>query len=238
MIQVNSISKAWLNRTVLHGVSFSLKPGKSFVILGQSGIGKSVLLKILAGLITPDTGAVQIRSHNIGMLFQRNALFDSFSVEENLEFPLKERTTLTKIERKKRILKFLEWVELSQCEHLFPHELSGGMQKRLGIARALIVEPEVIFYDEPTAGLDPITSRTIADLILRLKKEMASTLVCVTSDVLRAFQLADSIGLLIRSSQGARLTLAGTPEEAGRSTDPSLQQFLRGLTHGPLTNSI
>ncbi|MBI3558529.1 MAG: ATP-binding cassette domain-containing protein, partial [Deltaproteobacteria bacterium] len=119
--------------------------------------------------------------------------------------------------------------------HQFPDELSGGMQKRLGIARALIVEPEVLFYDEPTAGLDPITSRVIAELMLRLKAEFGTTVVVVTSDVMRAYQLADKIGVLIHKPDGAILTQAGTPSQAKASKDPAIQQFLQGLTHGPLT---
>jgi phospholipid/cholesterol/gamma-HCH transport system ATP-binding protein len=167
-------------------------------------------------------------------------------VFENLNFTLQERTSLSPGQRKNKIKKFLEWVELSDAIWKFPDELSGGMQKRLGIARALIVEPEIILYDEPTAGLDPITSRMIADLILRLRKELGTTLVTVTSDVNRAFQLADRIEFLTKSTDntdsyagsdystantehvGATLKNAGTPEQTRASTDPFIQRFLRG----------
>jgi phospholipid/cholesterol/gamma-HCH transport system ATP-binding protein len=221
---------------VLHRVSFHVAPGQSYVVLGQSGVGKSVLLKIMAYLLPPDEGNVRIGTRDIGMLFQKNALFDSLTVHENLEFPLRERTRLKREERKERITKFLDWVGLPGTGKLFPDELSGGMQKRLGIARALIVEPRVLFYDEPTAGLDPITSRLIAELMLRLKRELGTTIVVVTSDVMRAYQLADRIGVLMRTPEGAVLAQAGSPDEARASKDPAIQQFLQGLTEGPLTS--
>lgn len=235
MIQARNISKRFFTQPVLSRISFDVARGESLVVLGQSGSGKSVLLKILANLILPDEGSVQIDTRDIGMLFQKNALFDSLTVFENLEFPLRERTELKAAERRAKIQKYLEWVGLPGTAHQFPDELSGGMQKRLGIARALIVEPEVLFYDEPTAGLDPITSRVIAELMLRLKSELGTTIVVVTSDVMRAYQLANQIGILIRGPNGAALVNAGTPDEAKASQDPAIQQFLKGLTQGPLT---
>ena len=235
MISVRGVSKRFYTQPILNRVSFEVGKGESLVILGQSGVGKSVLLKILAKLIAPDQGEVRIETRNIGMLFQKNALFDSLTVQDNLEFPLRERTSLSRADRRKKALQFLEWVGLANTGHQFPDELSGGMQKRLGIARALIVEPEVLFYDEPTAGLDPITSRVIAELMLRLKKEFGTTLVVVTSDVMRAYQLADHIGVLIKKPAGAELTMAGTPAQARVCKDPAIQQFLQGLTQGPLT---
>lgn len=235
MIHCHNVSKRFLESPILKDITFEVQSGSSLVILGQSGVGKSVLLKILAQLILPDAGRASLKTKNIGMLFQKNALFDSSTVFENLEFPLRERTRLKSKERIEKIKKFLSWVELSGSEDKFPHELSGGMQKRLGIARALIVEPEVLFYDEPTAGLDPITSRMIIDLILRLKKEFHTTLVSVTSDVLRAYQLADRIGLLMKTPEGAVLLDAGAPAQAQLSKDPAIHQFLKGLIDGPLT---
>ncbi len=237
MIRAEQISKTFFSQKILKNICFQVMQSKSLVILGQSGVGKSVLLKILAGLLNPDQGRAEIKTKNIGMLFQKNALFDSLTVFENLEFPLQERTKLSTNERKEKINKFLEWVGLEKTEKLFPDELSGGMQKRLGIARALIVEPDAIFYDEPTAGLDPITSRMIADLILRLKKELGTTVIAVMSDVMRAYQLADTIGLLIRDPQGAYFLETGTPEQTRQHPNPAVQQFIKGLTHGPLTGS-
>lgn len=236
MIEIQNISKRFFSHAILNKVSFEVARGQSLVILGQSGVGKSVLLKILANLIVPDQGSVRIDTRNIGMLFQKNALFDSLTVHENLDFPLREHTDLSEASRKLKVEKYLQWVGLAGTGHQFPVELSGGMQKRLGIARALIVEPEVLFYDEPTAGLDPITSRVIADLMLRLKSELKTTVVVVTSDVMRAFQLGDQIALLMRSPEGAIFVPAGSPEEAKASTNPAIQQFLKGLTKGPLTS--
>lgn len=238
MISVHNLSKQFYLLPVLHRINFTVERGKSFIILGKSGSGKSVLLKTITNLLPSDEGTVHIQSQNIGMVFQKNALFDSMTVEENLDFPLRERTSLSTKERKKEINSFLEAVELPNTNNLYPHELSGGMQKRLGIARTLITQPEVVFYDEPTAGLDPITSRMIADLILRLKASHKVTLVAVTSDVLRAYQLGDELGLLIPAERGATLKMAGTPEQARNSKEEDIQQFLKGLTHGPLTSDL
>ena len=238
MIEVSHVTKRFYSLPVLHAVSFHVKKGETYVVLGQSGVGKTVLLKILAGLLNPDSGHVRISTRSIGMLFQKNALFDSLTVQDNLDFPLREHTDLKAVDRRIKTANFLEWVGLSGCESLFPHELSGGMQKRLGIARALIIEPEVILYDEPIAGLDPITSRMIIDLITRLKAQFGTTIIGVTSDVLRAFQMADQVGLLVRAPLGATLIHAGTPAEARANPNAAIQQFLTGATKGPLTSAL
>ena len=237
MIEVCNVRKSFFNQTVLSRISFTVEEAKSLVILGQSGVGKTVLLKILAQLLSPDEGTVIVRSKNIGMLFQKNALFDSLNVYENLEFPLKEKGEKDALKRKQKIEKFLDWVGLSQSVYLFPDSLSGVMQKRLGIARALIIEPKVLFYDEPTAGLDPITSRKIADLILNLKKEFGSTIVSVTSDVFRAYQMADRIGLLYKTEEGANFLETGTPEETKNNKNELISQFVQAKTKGPLTET-
>ncbi len=238
MIEVSQVARSFVGQTVLRSVSFQVEAAKTYVVLGQSGVGKSVLLKVLAGLLSPDEGHVRIGTRSIGMLFQKNALFDSFTVRENLEFPLREKTPLKAADRSQKISQFLDWVGLSGTENLFPSELSGGMQKRLGIARALIVEPEVILYDEPTAGLDPITSRMIIELIMRLRNQLGTTVVTVTSDVLRAYQMADCIGLLVKGPHGATLLEAGSPDQTRNSPDASIQQFIKGLTKGPLTSAL
>ncbi|MGE4234335.1 MAG: ABC transporter ATP-binding protein [Bacteriovoracia bacterium] len=194
MITLEKVYKSFSGQSVLKDISVEIQPQESFVVLGKSGVGKSVLLKVIGKLLAPDSGVVSLKTSNVGMLFQKNALFDSMTVNENLDFPLREKTKLKKNDRKQKIAKFLEYVELSHAGEKFPNELSGGMQKRVGIARALIIEPEIMLYDEPTAGLDPITSRMITELIVRMQKEVHATLVSVTSDVPRAFELANTKG--------------------------------------------
>lgn len=234
MIQVDRLAIQFDSQNIFEDVSFLVPREGSAVIVGPSGSGKSVLLKIIAGLISPTAGSVRLETQNYGMLFQKNALFDSFTVEENLLFPLKERLKVTGSEALSRSERLLKAVGLYESRYLLPDEISGGMQKRLGIARALIVEPEVILYDEPTAGLDPITSRVIADLILDLKRERRSTLLTVTNDMQRAYQLGETIYLL---AQG-RLTRGGTPDETRNTSDPALAQFIRGSRKGPLTEAF
>lgn len=235
MISLENVSKNFSNTPILHSICMDVKKGSSYVILGQSGSGKTTLLKIIAGLIEPTEGKVTLSTTNIGMLFQKNALFDSLTAIENLDFTLRERTQLKPHERKKLCLQYLESVELSGKEDLYPSELSGGMQKRLSIARTLILRPEVILYDEPTAGLDPITSRLIANFIFKLKQEMGSTLVVITSDIFRAFQLGNILGIFIKNPQGSILKEIGSPALAQQSTDPYVVQFLQGQTTGPHT---
>jgi phospholipid/cholesterol/gamma-HCH transport system ATP-binding protein len=231
MIQIHGLGKCFGKQWVFRNAELSVAQGESVALIGPSGGGKSVLLKTVSGLLQPDEGTVTLGSRDIGMLFQKNALFDSLTVEENLTFPLRERKGLTGDPARTRARKMLAAVGLAGNEALFPDELSGGMQKRLGIARALIVEPEILLYDEPTAGLDPITSRTIADLIRELRAQTRSTLLIVTNDMQRAYQLGDRIALL---AQGT-LTIGGTPPEVQRSSDARIQQFIYGKKEGPLT---
>ena len=231
MITVNNLIKKFDESIILNNINLSVKKNSTTVIIGPSGCGKSVLLKVLAGLIPYESGNISIQSNNIGMLFQKNALFDSLTVEENLLFPIQEKKGSIDSKDKQKAKHFLEEVGLDGCQNLYPDELSGGMQKRLGIARSLIINPEVILYDEPTAGLDPITSRKIADMILTLKKEVQGTVVMVTNDMQRAFQIGDEIYLLANGE----LKKGGTPEQVQSSQDPALKQFIYGLQNGPLT---
>jgi phospholipid/cholesterol/gamma-HCH transport system ATP-binding protein len=231
---------------VLRDVSLSIRAGESFVLLGPSGMGKSVLLKLMAGLIAPTEGkvlwghddAMTLRGENrvkwmrqMGVVFQKNALFDSLSVFDNVAFPLRETTELAELHLERRVAFFLEAVGLSHAKDLFPNEISGGMQKRLGIARALALEPKIIFYDDPTAGLDPITSRKIVQLILDLKKQMNSTIITITNDMNRAYQVADRLGMVV----DAELLITGNVEETKKFRDARVQQFIRGAIEGPLT---
>jgi len=234
MIRVQNVSLRFKDRLILENVNFEVAAGSALGIIGPSGAGKSVLLKMIAGLVSPTKGQIEVQSKKVSMLFQKNALFDSFTVQENLLFPLRERRKITGTPAKKLAAHFLSAVGLKGCEELYPDEISGGMQKRLGIARALIVQPEIILYDEPTAGLDPITSKTIADLIQDLRCESKSTLLTVTNDMQRAYQLGDRLFLL---AQG-RLTFGGTPKEVQSTQDPSIRQFIYGLKKGPLTSGL
>jgi phospholipid/cholesterol/gamma-HCH transport system ATP-binding protein len=234
MISVQGVGKKFGETWVFRNVSFSAQRGSATALIGPSGSGKSTLLKTIAGLLTPNEGRVSLGSEDLGMLFQKNALFDSLTVEENLLFPLRERKKIKGAPARARAAELLNEVGLAGSEHLYPNQISGGMQKRLGIARALIVEPEILLYDEPTAGLDPITSRLIADVILRLKKKLGTTILTVTSDMQRAYQLGDTIYLL---AQG-RLLGGNGPDEIRRSEDPSIRQFIQGMQEGPLTAGL
>jgi phospholipid/cholesterol/gamma-HCH transport system ATP-binding protein len=234
MIEIRDLGKNFDSRWVFRNVNLHVASQESVALIGPSGGGKSVLLKIIAGLLQADEGNFRLGTPNVGMLFQKNALFDSLTVEENLLFPMKERIGLIGEKAKSRAAHFLKAVGLDGCAKLSPNQISGGMQKRLGIARALVVKPEIILYDEPTAGLDPITSRTIADLIQQLRAEERSTLITVTNDIHRAYQIGDRICLL---AQG-QLLVGGTPSQVRQTSDPALKQFIYGLTLGPLTSGL
>lgn len=246
MISLQDITVAFENHVVLKQVSLDIAAGESFVIVGPSGQGKTTLLKTMSGLITPQNGKVFIEQKEwltlspkerlpllkkMGILFQKNALFDSLTCVENISFPLGETTKLTEWEITKRAESFLDAVGIPHARDLYPDEISGGMQKRMGIARALALDPEIIFYDDPTAGLDPITSKKIVELILKLKEEKGSTIIAITNDMNRAYQMADRIGVVIDQ----QLIITGTPEQTQNHKDPRVHQFVRGLLEGPLT---
>lgn len=245
-IELRNVSLSFDRAKILQNINLQIGKGERFVLVGPSGQGKSVTLKLMAGLLSPTSGEVFIGGQNLsslprkdrtkircemGMLFQKNALFDSLTCEENVAFPLREVTTLTESEILEKSRVFLEAVGLGHAQKLFPDEISGGMQKRLGIARALALDPQIIFYDDPTAGLDPITSRKIVALIIDLQKKKGSTIVAITNDMNRAFQLGDRLGVIIKGE----LIVTGTPEETKAHKDPRVQQFIRGLLKGPLT---
>jgi phospholipid/cholesterol/gamma-HCH transport system ATP-binding protein len=228
---------------LLKDVGLEVKKGETFVIVGPSGKGKSVLLKTIAGLLNPTSGEVFIQDQNIhktskknreiifkkmGMVFQKNALFDSFTVFDNLAFPLRETTELKESEIKERVDWFLNAVGLSHAAQKYPDEISGGMQKRVGVARALILKPEIIFYDDPTAGLDPITSKIIIELIMKLNKEFNTTVMAITNDMNRAYQMATRMGVLLNNT----LMITGTVEQTQHHQNPAVLGFIRGETYG------
>ena len=235
MIRVDSLGHRFSSDSpwIFQGIDIRLKRGECLAILGPSGSGKTVLLKSMAGLILPAEGSVKIDTQDLGMLFQKNALFDSMTALENLLFPLREKKSFSIAEAKERSLEMLKSVGLEASAHLFPDELSGGMQKRLGLARAWMMEPEVLFYDEPTAGLDPVTSRSIAALMRQRARNLGTTSIVVTNEVARALQLGDSVALLA----AGRLTSPLSPDAFSQSQDESIRQFIEGRLVGPLTRT-
>jgi phospholipid/cholesterol/gamma-HCH transport system ATP-binding protein len=250
ILKVSNIHFGYYYTELLSSINFEIYPNDRIALMGPSGSGKSTLLKIMAGLLQPSKGSVifhgininscdpKMREHarrKMGLLFQKNALFDSQTSIGNIAFSLKESGVETSDDVAKTIATHhLDAVGLSHAYHLFPDEMSGGMQKRLGIARAQSLKPDFLMYDDPTAGLDPITSRRIIDLILKLQIECHSTIVVVTNEILRAFQLANRIFFLC---QGELIDL-GSPDEARQSQDLRVQQFLQAKSKGPLQGAI
>lgn len=248
VIELQNISVDFEREIILKQVNLQIHKGESLVIVGPSGQGKSVLLKTMAGLIKPSQGTLFLGGKDwlsldrkwqkqilqkMGVLFQKNALFDSLTVSENIAFPLRENSDLSDAEIAKKVEYFLEAVGILHAKNLFPDEISGGMQKRLGIARALALGPELVFYDDPTAGLDPITSRKIIDLIKSLRAQNNSTVVAITNDMNRAYQLADRIVMVVDKS----VIITGTPEQTKNHPDPRVHQFVRGELQGPLVGA-
>lgn len=236
MIELVNIYKRFGALQVLNGVSLQFLTGKNTVILGKSGSGKSVLLKHIVRLLDPDEGAVLVDGQNIGdlklhdlmeyrktlgFLFQSAALYDSLSVFENVAFPLRRHTKTPENEIQDLVMEALEWVSLPTASQKMPSELSGGMRKRVGLARSLILKPKVMLYDEPTTGLDPITSNEISDLILKLQKQFGTTGLIVTHDMPCAFKVADRAILL---SEG-NLLFDGGIAEIEKSNEPLVKTF-------------
>jgi phospholipid/cholesterol/gamma-HCH transport system ATP-binding protein len=234
-IQVQDVTKVFGTRTVLDAIRLDVIEGETLVILGGSGSGKSTLLRLMIGNVRPDGGDVvglgkSLRSmttlelddyrKSIGVLFQSGALFNSMSVAENVALPLREHTDLPD-----------ELVGLREHSEKMPAMLSGGMKKRAGLARALALDPKILFYDEPSAGLDPVTSAEIDQLIIKLNKLLGVTSVVVTHEMDSAFRIADRMVLLDRG----KFIVSGTSDEMKNSTDPLVRQFVHGLTEGPLT---
>lgn len=248
LIEVQNLSIQFDEEPLLQALHLAVDKGEVFVLIGPSGHGKSVFLKCLGGILPPSAGRVMVEGESLydlpeskravvmrqmGMLFQKNALFDSLTVAENIAFPLREVGDCDEAEIKKRIDFFLEAVAIPHARDLFPHEISGGMQKRLGIARALALYPEIIFYDDPTAGLDPTTSRKIIQLIMELQKQQNSTVIAITNDMGRAYQMADRIGMIV----DGELIVTGNVNETKAHKDPRVHQFITGNLEGPLTEA-
>lgn len=241
MIEVRDLEKSFGTQKVLDGVSLRIETGESVVIIGRSGGGKSVLLKHLIGLITPDSGTVLIDGENIetmderqllrvrskfGMLFQSAALFDSLTVAENVGFAFRRNKAMSEGEIKQKVAAALEVVELPGIENKKPSELSGGMRKRVGLARAIVYQPQIVLYDEPTTGLDPVVSDTIDKLILRVRDRFKVTSVVVTHDMRSARRVGQRILML----HDKKIYATGTPDEIFNSADPIVRQFIDGVS--------
>ena len=248
MIEVIDLLKSFNGKKILTGVNLSIEKGKITVIIGRSGEGKSVLLKHIIGLLKPDSGKILIGEEDItkmnekeldiirrkfGMLFQGAALFDSMTVGENVGFPLMEHTSMYFEEVKSVVREKLQKVGLSGSEQMMPADLSGGMKKRVGLARAIVMDPEIILFDEPTTGLDPIMADSIATLIQNTQKDLNTTYVVITHDIPLTYKIADSIAML----HEGKIIEKGDVEEIKNSTNPIVRQFIEGKAEGPINVS-
>ncbi len=244
MIRVEQLQRSFNGTPVLQGVDLEIRDGETLVVIGQSGGGKSVLLKHLCGLLRPDAGRVMVDDVDIvglseralapvrrkfGFLFQGAALFDSLTVFDNVAFPLREKHELPEAEIRERVMEALDIVGLANAGPKKPAELSGGMRKRAGLARAVVGTPEYLLYDEPTTGLDPIRADTINNLILRLRDRFKITGVAVTHDMASAYKIADRIAML----HAGRIHVVGSAAEIQSSSDPLVRQFINGLAELP-----
>ncbi|MDP3024113.1 MAG: ABC transporter ATP-binding protein [candidate division Zixibacteria bacterium] len=249
MIEIKEVYKSFGNNQVLNGVDLNISKGETIVILGRSGCGKSVLLKHIIGLMKPDEGQIFIDGEEItaysyeklsnlrrrfGMLFQGAALFDSMTVEENVGLGLTEHTALSREKIKEIVKEKLRLVGMAGVENLKPAELSGGMKKRVGLARAIAMDPEFVLYDEPTTGLDPIMADVINELVISLRNTLKITSIAVTHDIVSAYKIADRIAMLYEG----KIIWVGTPEETKNSTDPVVMQFIHGSSVGPIPTLI
>jgi len=237
MIEIRGLKKRFEDKPVLEGVDLSIPKGEALVIVGKSGCGKTVLLKSLIGLIRPDHGRILIDGQDItrmrrrelfrtrkkfGMLFQGAALFDSMTVEENVGLPLREHTLLTQRDIRKKVSEKLELVGLPGIEDKKPAELSGGMRKRVGLARALMMEPEIVLYDEPTTGLDPVTAVVINEMIAEMNERLKITSIAVTHDMHSAFKIGRRVAML----HSGKVVFDGSVKEFQKSKNPLVHGFL------------
>lgn len=249
MIDIINVCKSFNGHKVLDNLSLRINTGDTTVIIGRSGCGKSVLLKHIIGLLKPDSGHILIDGKDVakmnekelndlrlkfGMLFQGAALFDSMNIYDNVSFGLHEHTSTPAAEMKKRVAECLQLVGLKDIEEKKPAELSGGMRKRVGLARAICMKPRILLYDEPTTGVDPIMGDAVNDLIVELHNKLKVTSIAVTHDMASAYKIADKIAMLYNGSIRAE----GTPDEIKNTKDPIVRQFITGASKGPITEGI
>ncbi len=247
MVRLENIHKRLGGKQILAGANLDIQAGETRVVMGRSGEGKSVLLKHICGLMQPDQGLIYLEGEEIsrynekqlfdvrrkiGVLFQNAALFDSLNVLQNVGFPLYEEGEYKENEIRDRVVEVLRLVRLGDILNKMPSELSGGMRKRVGLARAIIQKPKIILYDEPTTGLDPVTSDAINELINSLAHQLNVTSIVITHDMASAFKVATKMAMLFEG----KIIFDGTPEEIRASDDELLQQFIQGKSDGPLAN--
>jgi phospholipid/cholesterol/gamma-HCH transport system ATP-binding protein len=244
-IRVRDLKKSFGDKVVLDGANLDVWPGESVVVIGQSGVGKSVLIKCIIGILSPAAGTIEINGELItaagfrnmdairrkfGMLFQYAALFDSLKVWENVGFGLLQHSDLKPSRIREVAEEKLRSVGLPGILDLMPSELSGGMRKRVGLARAIAMDPEIMLYDEPTTGLDPIRADSINDLIIQLREELSVASITITHDMISAYKIADRISMLYKG----KLIATGTPDEIRGSDNAFVQQFIHGRAEGPI----
>ncbi len=248
-VVLKGLVKSFGRKKVLDGLDLTVKRGESMVVIGGSGTGKSVLIKCIQGLLAPDAGEIWIEGREQrtipareltelrkrwGMLFQYAALFDSLPVWLNVGFGLKQHTKLSTPEIRKIATEKLRQVGLTQVEDMMPADLSGGMKKRVGLARAIAMDPEFLFYDEPTTGLDPIMADVINELIVGLNHRLEVTSIAITHDMASAYKIADRIAMLYQG----KIHFVGTPDEIRATPDAIVQQFIQGRAEGPITDAL
>ncbi|ACD96888.1 ABC transporter ATP-binding protein [Trichlorobacter lovleyi] len=249
MIELINVHKSFGSQTVLNGLNLTIPAGRITAVIGPSGEGKSVLLKHMIGLLQPDRGDVLVDGTSIvglrrsqlnqvrekfAMVFQNAALFDSMTVYENVAFPLEEKTSLSTGEIADRVAIALQEVGLKNANHKYPDELSGGMKKRVGLARALLLQPQVVLFDEPTTGLDPVIRRAIHQLIKETQQKFGFTAVIVSHDIPDIFDVAHHIAMLYRGE----ILQFGTPDEIQASDHPVVRQFISGSLDGPINSGV
>src|ERR671934_742675 len=245
MVEIDDVHKAFEGNQVLDGVTCQIPAGKISVVMGPSGTGKSVLLRHIVGLLFPDKGDVRVAGksvpslreeellelrRNVGMLFQDGALFSSMNLYDNVAFPLRQHTKKSESEIKEVVMQRLEEVGLADAVKKMPNELSGGMRKRAGFARALVLEPEILLFDEPDSGLDPVRTALLCDLIKQIQQKYKSTGIVISHDISSVFDIGDHIILL----HGGKVVDQGSKEKLQHSTNPVTQQFIKGAVEGPL----
>ena len=244
-VELKGVHKGFGKRQILRGVDIQVRKGETMVFLGGSGTGKSVSIRHIVGLLDPDQGNVYLEGEEMsfasektrkrlrsrtGLLFQSGALINWLTVYENVALPLRELQLADEGETHRRVIEKLRWLGLMPAKDLLPANISGGMKKRVGLARALVTNPHILLYDEPTSGLDPVMSQVINELVVRLKRELGVTQIVVTHDMNSAYYIADRITFLYQG----KVLRVGTPDEIRNSPDPIVQQFAKGETEGPM----